>query len=68
MFSFSVETKAKPLLQSYISFDFNFEVKVLSKYLSWINSAAFINKKLLVVVAPSSAFKQFKESIKIYSI
>ena len=66
--SFSVETKAKSLLQSNISFDFNFEVKIFSKYLSWINLAAFISKYLLAAVAPYSAVKQFKESIITYSI
>ena len=47
---------------------FNFEFKVFSKYLSWINSAAFISKYLLSAVNPSSAFKQFKDNTITYNI
>ena len=54
--------------QSDIPFDFSFEAKVFSKNLSWVISAAFINKSLSAAVAPSSTFKQFKESIIAYSI
>ena len=64
----SSSVKTKGLFQSIISLDPNFEVKVFSKYLSLVSSAAFINKYLLAAVAPSSAFKQFKESIIAYSI
>ena len=66
--SSSVKTKEEPPFQSIISLDPSSEVKVFSTYLSWISSAAFINKYLLAGLAPYSSFKHFKKSIITYNI
>ena len=63
-----METKACPLLQSNIPFDFNFEVKAFLKYICWINPATFTIKYLLAAFVIFSAVKLFKDNTIMYSI
>ena len=63
-----METKAKPLLQSHISFDLNFEMKAFSKYIDWPNLSEFIIKCIVSAIAPSSVVEHFKNNRITYSI